>query len=108
MSTLVTAAPLADVDVDIRVPDPNAPSFTMLLTEGARVRAAVSTALSNGTVNSNLASHGVSHVCEVLSGPVLVTRATNLERMVGRWNSIPADAVGIDLSQCPNHPYNTI
>jgi len=103
------AAPLADVDIDIRVPDPNAPSFTMLLTEGERVRAAVATALSNGTVDSSLASRGVSNVCEVVSGPVLISRATNLERLAGTWrNRIPADALNLDLSGCPNHPYNTI
>jgi len=97
-----------DVDIDIRVPDPNAPSFTMLLTDGERVRAAVATALSNGTVDSNLASRGVSNVCEVVSGPVLISRATNLERLAGTWNRIPADALNLDLSGCPNHPYNTI
>ena len=80
----------------------------MLLTEGERVRAAVATALSNGTVDSNLASRGVSNVCEVVSGPVLISRATNLERLAGTWNRIPADALNLDLSGCPNHPYNTI
>jgi len=96
-----------DVDIDIRVPDPNAPSFTMLLAEGERVRAAVATALSSGALDSNLASRGVLPVCEVLSGPVLVSRGTNLERLEGTWDRPPAEALGIDLSGCPSHPYNT-